>query len=939
MTQNENLIKKKKKDTRKSLDFYKNLVQESLLNSKDLVEKATDVREKLNCGQKVNKNIPQEIPDLSKQIKKEISNQKTVQTIEKTSFRKEAKFSPKIQIFNQRALNKSETNSKRPPKNQGILSLYDHENLTFYPIPNSLSTESTNNNEESDAKKNEQRAKIIRNNIDYDNKIKPLFFTNRYVEYSYQDKGDNLYEDGDLLRYLFEKKIKKEKNPGLYIVKQDSIYLDNFKKLLKKLKDEKEEDMVKPSTDSTVREDNTLASDEIKRINRYKNYKSDTKSKSSSSGGGGAGESKEEKVEKVKNKTTDFKSYFLSKISLCENNAIAGALNETNLDKSGEKENPSLGKSTADVSFNIDIEAQISKKLKNKKEVKRKMKIIGPIVTLFKVPSGTGEIHSVKEKGKFDIRNIRFEDNENLEINNGNNDNNNNDLNLNGDFGITKRKVKENKLNINFNLINSNDNLYKEQFTVKKVIENGKDFTKQLIFFSQKIKEFQNKTYKYFFSQLQKYYKDFISNIENASYNVLKFLSNPNCTSLEIGPTESQKLLDNLYWHPKLQILSIPTSYVASLKEVMDSKNWECILTTLSINQDAGVSSPPFEESIYKLFSGINSIPIQNIHFIDVPYNRKVADSLFNHIELFYSINNTILNSFFGVEKPSINSKNNNNINNRIFNINSSEKDITTSEEVDEPKTSLFLNIQKTKLPIVNLSWKKNPNQKMNSSRSEDAIDLRAIYYILMEMLIRAYKFNNHRIPEVFNKLDLSETIVTDDVGFLVKIITQFKIIKELDISNTKLLSYGRVINSDHFLKKIKLTNKFTSIMDIDEENLIMDKVQKDIDFFRNCTEQQKSQLSDFLEDEEMSYNYFMGIFPILEKMYVYNTDIKENVARDIYMLFKKLKFFNGFYCSSSGNENNNYILLNTINKITDVIQNDSSNYCENIFLISNKSY
>ena len=489
MTQNENLIKLIKKDTRKSLDFYKNLVQESLLNSKDLVEKATDVREKLNCGQKVNKNIPQEIPDLTKQIKKEISNQKAVQPVEKTSFRKEAKFSPKIQIFNQRTLNKSEANSKRPPKNQGILSLYDHQNLTFYPIPNSLSTESTNNNEESESKKNEQRAKIIRNNIDYDNKIKPLFFTNRYVEYSYQDKGDNLYEDGDLFRYLFEKKIKKEKNPGLYIVKQDSIYLDNFKKLLKKIKDEKEEDIVKPSTDSTVREDDTLASDEIKRINRYKNYKSDTKSKSSSSGGGVEKESKEdkeEKVEKVKKKNTDFKSYFLSKISLCENNAIAGAVNETNFDKSGEKENPSLGKSTVDVSFNIDIEAQISKKVKNKKEVNRKMKIVGPIVTLFKVPLGIGEIHSVKEKGKFDVRNIRFEDNENLEMNNGNNDNNNNDLNLNGDFGITKKKVKENKFNINFNLINNNDNLYKEQFTVKKVTENGKDFTKQLVFFLKK---------------------------------------------------------------------------------------------------------------------------------------------------------------------------------------------------------------------------------------------------------------------------------------------------------------------------------------------------------------------------------------------------------------------------------------------------------------------
>ena len=140
-------------------------------------------------------------------------------------------------------------------------------------------------------------------------------------------------------------------------------------------------------------------------------------------------------------------------------------------------------------------------------------------------------------------------------------------------------------------------------------------------------------------------------------------------------------------------------------------------------------------------------------------------------------------------------------------------------------------------------------------------------------------------------------------------------------------------------MKKIKLTNKFTKHLDTDEENLIMDKVQKDIEFFRNCTEQQKSQLSDFLEDEEMSYNYFMGIFPILEKIYVYNTDIKENVARDIYMLFKKLKFFNGFYCSSSGTENNNYILLNTINKLADIIHNDSSNYCENIFLISNKYY
>ena len=112
-----------------------------------------------------------------------------------------------------------------------------------------------------------------------------------------------------------------------------------------------------------------------------------------------------------------------------------------------------------------------------------------------------------------------------------------------------------------------------------------------------------------------------------------------------------------------------------------------------------------------------------------------------------------------------------------------------------------------------------------------------------------------------------------------------------------------------------------------------MDSVLKDITYFRTCTEQQKSQLSEFLKDEEMSYDYFMGILPILEKMYAYNTDIKESVARDIYMLFKKLKFFHGFYCSSSANNN---VLINTIHKLSEIIQADSSNYCENIFLISN---
>ena len=122
-------------------------------------------------------------------------------------------------------------------------------------------------------------------------------------------------------------------------------------------------------------------------------------------------------------------------------------------------------------------------------------------------------------------------------------------------------------------------------------------------------------------------------------------------------------------------------------------------------------------------------------------------------------------------------------------------------------------------------------------------------------------------------------------------------------------------------------------VVNSEEETLFMESTMKEIEFFKNCTEQERNQLPINLKDDETCYTYFMGIFPLLEKLYVYNTDIKENIARDIYVLFKKLKFFQGLYCSSSSNNN---ILLNTINSLANIIQNDSTSFGENVFKISN---
>ena len=906
MIQSENLIKLIKNDTQSNLNFYKNLVQESQLDSKEIVETASRIRKAFDLENTKSKN--QENPKFSFFSYKALKTQKNFTNVENTSYHTETKITPKIQIFNQRYIPKIEYLTKKSHQNVNNFNLFNNDNMIFNPSSNSFSSETTAIDKDS-SKKVEQRTKIIRNDIDYDNKIKPLFFMNRYVEYSYQDKGDYLYENGDLFRHLFEKKIKKDKNQDLFIAKQDTIYLDTYKKLLKQMKEEKNEIAANPLSDSSSREDGKLASDELKNINRYKAYKNELNQKLNISGIG-----REKNLNKF-----DYKSYFLTKITTHENNSSSPGVNnnESLGELNNDKEIVSLGKNVSEVSFNIDVEAEILKngKKKNKKDIKRKIRINGPIVNIFKPQNSNEELKIMEDKSYFDLRYIKLEDNEE-ELNN--------QINNYNRYKKTGNEYTK-KISEEVNLINQPQIIYRQKFSINKIKKDEKEIKKPIIFYSNKIEEFQNKSLASLLIELQNYYKEFLFNVENASYKSLKFLSNPNCQIFELHPLECQKLLNNLYWHPKVQILSIPTSFIASLKIVMDARNWECNITTLTVIQDMGVSSPTFEESIFNLFSGINSIPIQNIHFIDVPYNKKIANALFKHIEVFYSITNDILNTIFA-SKP----------NSKRFSSNSSEKDFISNEEIDKidnPKTKFFMSLQKTKLPIINLSWKKTPNSKLSKTNFEEAVDLRGIYYILMDMLIKAYKFNNHKLPEVFNKLDISETTVTDDVVFLVKIITQFKIIKELDISNTKLFSSGKVINSDNFLKKIKLTNDIDGIFNSEEEAKFMDETMKEISFFKYCTEQERNNLPINLKDEQICYNYFMGIFPILEKLYVYNTDIKESVARDIYVLFKKLKFFQGFYCSSSTNNN---ILLTTINSLANIIQSDSSSFCENVFKINN---
>ena len=234
-----------------------------------------------------------------------------------------------------------------------------------------------------------------------------------------------------------------------------------------------------------------------------------------------------------------------------------------------------------------------------------------------------------------------------------------------------------------------------------------------------------------------------------------------------------------------------------------------------------------------------------------------------------------------------------------------------------------------------------------SSTKADEPINIKGIYYLLMYMLAKALEHNNYTLPEVFNKLDLSESNINEDLGYLVKIITKFKIIKELDISNTRYSINKKVIFSKDFLSNIKLTDEYYKMFDQEEFYNDIRSGRFNYEELINNTENKEKNNGFSIKlnsNDDDGYDYSMEILPILEKIYIHNTDARDAredikyLTKNIYLLFKKLKFFRGIYYSdqtSKSNQENiypNYFceeLLKTINE-------GKKAYSENVFQISN---
>ena len=973
MNPNDNILNLLKKEAQNSIKLYNKTIPPSSVTLEQLIDKASEIDKKIASNKPNINDIPGNIDNKHAEHTpkhhelynyKEHNNNNNNQYIDFDSFRKENSFVPKLHI-NCKKEKKRNSATSISTYNQaqaqsmsygGIMSLYsngdnddnedgdgdddDDNGLVFTPYgrvneeDNECGNTSVNNDGDYLTVNNQFTSGegVNRNNVNYDKKIDPFFFTNRYVEYEYEDKGDKLYDESEVMRNLFENNGKKNKNSELYVANAESPCLRTYLDLLLLEKEENDDK-------------NTLRREKVKY--EMKPVSSEMKSKI---------QSEINAVNKL-NLDNEYINYFLArnlneleiaKQMAISNNAATtgGAAEKSAKDKKGSSKKKTtntntfmpFNKKASDVSFKIRVQGEIAKKRGNSHNEKtRGMIVEGPVVTWYGMNSSQ-EFET--EKGTFDIRDILFPYDVYGSYPSGSKDNSNsnsktNSSTLKGIIGGISNKNKQHATNtsnaketLQPKQVFSNDK--EEEFEVRKTIENNKVITKSTIFSSRRMLEFNNQTFKHFFIQLQQYYNDFIINIDNAPYSVLKFLSDKDCTALELNyEIANTNIINYIHWHPKLLHLSIHSSFVPQLAVAIQNRNWECRLESLSIIR-GGDLEQDLENHLSTILTHYNSLSIQTLSFIDIVLTEGIYSALIEHINVFYSETSgqTMLPSYL-VDS------------NKSSAFSSSNVDSECAESNSHLLKQVRLRDYKyNTIPFVNLAFKRNAlSSDNNNKNSDEVLDLRLLYGVFIYMLYKALHFQHcGTVHEVFNCLDLSEQTVKNE-EYLVRIITKFKLIKELNISNTRLETNGvKLVESPRFLRYIKLADNFDKSDVNVNNNVDKDKLyevyEKEYDNWRNNALKNT--------ENDLGFDNCMGVYPILERMYLYNTEIKENVSEELYLLFKRLRYFQGIYFSLPPQHNQESHLHSKTGVIEDFlseVHRDKKHYCENVFIIDNDSH
>lgn len=306
--------------------------------------------------------------------------------------------------------------------------------------------------------------------------------------------------------------------------------------------------------------------------------------------------------------------------------------------------------------------------------------------------------------------------------------------------GASSRLLEKTHSNISIIKNEKQENFEEFQISPSEEKQNEKDLKKVLDFRSEFFKEFSNRSFKEIFDQIRRYYQSinymFKSKVD---YSKLKFLSEPQiCTYIQ-SPVDSDKnLYENLDWHSKLKKLHL---------RIMDKQLLNRIFSILS-NSGIVLQSLTLECTINKNLSSQAEFDINNLNVKNY-FSKRVSDDLTDIHLVNFKIDNTV--------KVILDLL--------LYKIHSG-RDLLNSQN-------------KRELPFKNISFRKNPH----SSPLACIIDLQALSGFFMKMASALGGIE--KVASPFECLDLSGCDCVNLDG-LKEIINEFKIIKEINLTNTK---------------------------------------------------------------------------------------------------------------------------------------------------------
>ena len=235
MAHNEGAINLIKQDATNKLNFYNKVIPNLPHSLNDLLEKAKSVENKLDTNKNGANERGMEGSELNKFPNLDEKQKRDTRFFEFDNFRRVNNYIPKIHINKHKERDKDKIilpfSSPKEDSYKGIMSLYS-ENLEFHPTPNKYNPITMQEHNELAIKKSGEENAIQRNDIDYDYTLKPNFYTNRYIEYLYEDQGDKLYEENNVLKNFFDKNPNRDSKNELNFINSNSMKCLEDKNLL-----------------------------------------------------------------------------------------------------------------------------------------------------------------------------------------------------------------------------------------------------------------------------------------------------------------------------------------------------------------------------------------------------------------------------------------------------------------------------------------------------------------------------------------------------------------------------------------------------------------------------------------------------------------------------------------------------------------------------------